>query len=130
MRHQHNRLLQLHTGQHQTKSNYLRTLLTNLIKSGFVKTTPKRAAVLKSYADHFLHRLTTMKDLYTEPKSIDRESIRLIKSIIWTEEEGKKVMSDLLPKYTSEWKTYGFVSNYKLWFRKGDGVEEILVKLN
>ncbi|MBP6911028.1 hypothetical protein KBC03_05585 [Patescibacteria group bacterium] len=53
MRHKHNKLIELTTGEHQTRSNLLRTMLTNLIRTGEMTTTSKRAKVMKSYADKF-----------------------------------------------------------------------------
>jgi hypothetical protein len=44
----------------------------------------------------------------------NRESIRYVKSLIFTEKEGKKVINELLPKYLTEGKTSGFVMNVKM----------------
>lgn len=127
MRHHSNRLIQLSTGQYQSRSNVLRTMLTNLIVSGKIITTPKRAAVLKAYADHFFGRLVWLH--IKRPDAAARESVRYIKSVIWTKDAWQKVTGLLLPKYMDQNKTSGFVANHKLGFRKGDGAEEILVTL-
>jgi ribosomal protein L17 len=116
MRHHSDKLIQLATGQYQTRSNVLRTMLTNLVTSGYITTTPKRAKVLKAYADHFFARLVK---LYAErPEDAARESIRYVKSVIWTKDAGQKVVAQLVPAYIGQSKTSGFVANYKLGFRK------------
>lgn len=75
--------------------------MTNLIKNGKIVTTEKRAKVLKSEANFFFSRLVRLAKTL-EPKDAKRESDRFIKSIIYGEAEGKKVMTDYLPKYTAE----------------------------
>jgi hypothetical protein len=51
-----------------------------------------------------------------------------VKATIYGEEEWKKVIQTLLPKYRElKWKS--FVANYKIWFRKWDGSEKVLLKL-
>ncbi len=97
MRHQCNRLLELETGA-KKKDIFVRQLLTNLIKNGKTTTTPKRAKVLKSEVDTFFARLIKINTKLDE-KDARRESIRYIKSLIFGEAEGKKVLNILLPKY-------------------------------
>jgi ribosomal protein L17 len=65
-------------------------MLTNLVKNGKVTTTSKRAAVLKSEADSLISRLISNTKKYSEADA-RRENIRLIKSIIYSEAEGKKL---------------------------------------
>lgn len=127
MRHHSDKLIQLATGQYQTRSNVLRTLLTNLVTSGYIVTTPKRAKVLKAYADHFFARLVRLHA--DRPADATRESIRYVKSVIWTEDAGKKVVGQLVPAYIDQQRVSGFVSNHKLGFRKWDGAEQIRVTL-
>jgi ribosomal protein L17 len=116
MRHHSDKLIQLATGQYQTRSNVLRTMLTNLVTSGYIVTTPKRAKVLKAYADHFFARLVK---LHAErPEDAAREGIRYVKSIIWTKDAGQKVIADLVPAYIGQSRTSGYIANYKLGFRK------------
>lgn len=130
MRHKRNKLIELDTGVNQTRSNVIRNLLTSLVKEWKVVTTVKRAKVLISEADSFFARLVRMFDLYKDQKDVRREAIRFVKSVIFTEEAGKKVVDELLPRYKTEWKTSSYVSNYKMWPRKWDSAEEILVKLS
>ncbi len=126
MRHQNNKLIQLSTGNKE-RSLFVRTLLTNLIRAGAVTTTPKRAKVLKAEADSFFSNLVRIDSKYDE-KDAKRECIRMVKATIYGEAEGKKVIETYLPKYREmKWKS--FVANYKIWFRKWDGSEKILLKL-
>ena len=127
MQHRHNTLLEINTGV-KSKWVYIRQMLTNLVRNGKVTTTSKRAAVLKAEADALIGRLITNTKNYSEADA-KRENIRLVKSVIYSEAEGKKLLNDLLPKYVESGRTYGFVCNYKLGYRLGDGAEKILVKL-
>ncbi len=127
MRHQKSKMLDLHTGA-KKKDIFIRQLLTNLIKNGKTTTTPKRAKVLKSEIDTFFADLMRMNKKL-DPKDSRRESIRYIKARIFGEDEGKKVLNVLLPKYLESGSTSSFVADYKVGFRVGDGVQKILLKL-
>ena len=120
-------MLELDTGA-KKRDVYIRQLLTNLVKNGKTTTTPKRAKVLKSEIDSFFAKLVKITKTHDE-KDARRECIRYIKSIIYGEAEGKKVLNVLLPKYIESWSTSSFVADYKLGFRVGDGVQKILLKL-
>ncbi len=120
-------MLELHTWA-KKRDVYIRQLLTNLVKNGKTTTTPKRAKVLKSEIDSFFAKLVSISKKLDE-KDAKRECIRYIKSIIFGEAEGKKVLNILLPKYIQSWSTSSFVADYKLGFRVGDGVQKILLKL-
>ena len=127
MQHRHNTLLEINTGV-KSKWVYIRQMLTNLVKNGKVTTTSKRAAVLKAEANALIGRLVSNTKNYSEADA-KRENIRLIKSVIYSEAEGKKLLNDLLPKFVESGKKSGFVSTYKLGYRLGDWAEKILVKL-
>lgn len=127
MQHRKNALLEINTGV-KSKWVYIRQMLTNLVRNGKVTTTSKRAAVLKAEADALIGRLISNIKNYSEADA-KRENIRLIKSVIYSEAEGKKLLNDLLPKFVESGKMSGFVFNYKLGYRLGDGAEKILVKL-
>ncbi|EKD24737.1 MAG: hypothetical protein ACD_80C00167G0035 [uncultured bacterium (gcode 4)] len=127
MRHKKNKLLELHTGA-KKRDVFVRQLLSNLVKNGKTTTTPKRAKVLKSEIDSFFANLVKMSKKL-DPKDAKRETIRYIKSKIFGEAEGKKVLNVLLPKYMESGSTSSFVADYKLGFRVGDGVQKILLKL-
>ncbi len=94
-----------------------------------MKTTSKRAKVIKSEADRFFGRLLGLFDKYQDEKDVRREAIRIVKATIFTDAEGKKVVDELLPKYKAEGKKSGFVADYKLGYRVGDGAEKVLVRL-
>lgn len=126
MRHKKNKLIELNTGM-QSRHHVMRNLLTSLIKDWKLVTTPKRAFVLKSYADSFFSRLISYSTRYSVASDATRESIRYIKSVVYGEPEGKKVINDLIPLFRSKWRSSSFVSTYKLWYRPWDGVEKILV---
>ncbi len=127
MRHKKNKLLELRTWE-KNRSIFVRQLLTNLIKNGKVTTTEKRAKVLKSEANAFFSRLVRLSKTL-EAKDAKRECDRYIKSLVYWENEGKKVMSEYLPRYLAEWAKTSYVTNYKLWFRAWDAAAKILVKL-
>ena len=97
MNHRKNRLLEISTGA-KSKNVYLRQMLTNLVRNGKVTTTVKRAQVLKSYADSFFSKLVSNVANYDEVNA-RRENIRYIKSEIFSDEDGKKVLDVLLPKF-------------------------------
>lgn len=127
MRHKHKRVLELNTGIVKT-TTVLRNMLTNLIQSGKMETTIKRSRSLKAFADSFFSRLVRI-NTDTDTTDARRESIRYITSVLYTEDAGKKVLNDLLPRYMDEWKTSWFVRNYKMWFRGWDAAEKVLIKL-
>ena len=126
MQHRKNALLEINTGV-KSKWVYIRQMLTNLVRNGKVTTTSKRAAVLKAEADALIGRLIANTKNYSESDA-KRENIRLIKSVIYSEAEWKKLLNDLLPKFIESGKVSGFVCAYKLWYRLGDWAEKILVK--
>jgi len=103
-------------------------MLTNLIKYGRVTTTDKKAKALKAYADHFFARLIGYTADKQEADS-KRESIKFVKSVVWTEEEGKKVLNELVPNYINSNRKGGYVTAFKLGFRKGDSAEKIMITL-
>ena len=103
--------------------------MTSLVKYGAVTTTAKRAKVLKSEADSFFAKLVAQFSKYENEQDAQRECIRIIKAEIFGEEEGKRIMSDILPKYRESNRTSSFVEDYKVWFRAGDASLKVLVKL-
>lgn len=127
MRHRINKLKQLNTGA-KTKQVFIRNLLTSLVKTGKVTTTPKRAKVLKAEADSFFSKLVRTYNRYDEENASRRECIRIIKSNISGEDEWKRVLNELLPKYISD-KQKSFVASYKIGFRKWDAAPMTMLKL-
>ncbi|MDR2415761.1 MAG: hypothetical protein LBD75_04055 [Candidatus Peribacteria bacterium] len=98
MQHRKNKLLEISTGA-KSKPVFLRQLLTNLVRNGKITTTPKRAMVLKAYADSFFAGLIKNTTTYKDEKDVRRENIRVITSELFSGPEGKKVLEILLPKY-------------------------------
>lgn len=127
MRHRINKLTQLNTWA-KKKDVFVKIMLSNLVKNGRIVTTPKRAKVLKAEADAFFSKLVRTYSRYSDENESRRECINIVKSDIFWEEEGKKVINILLPKYLQE-KPASFVSSYKMWFRKWDAAEKIMLKL-
>jgi len=127
MRHRINKLKELNTWA-KKKDVFIRNLLTSLVKSGKVTTTPKRAKVLKAEADSFFAKLVKTYNRYNEESDSRRECIRIIKATIYGEDEWKKVMNVLLPKYIAD-KNKSFVESYKIWFRKWDAAPITMLKL-
>jgi len=107
----------------------IRNLMTSLIKYWQIKTTKKRAKVLKSEMDKFLSRLVGLFDKYSDEKDVKREAIRYVKTLIFTEEEWKKVVNDILPKYKEKGMKAWFIQDFKLGARPGDNAEVVLIKL-
>jgi ribosomal protein L17 len=129
MRHKDNKLIEMRLGEYQTRSNVVRTMLTNFVREGHMTTTSKKAKVLKSEADTFFGNLLKMFDIYKDEADVRREAIRYVKSMIFGEVEGKKVVNEILPTLRKTGKRSGFVASYKLGYRAGDGAEKILLRL-
>ena len=127
MRHQYNKLLQVNTGA-KSKWVFMRMQLSSLIRAWKITTTPKRAKVLKAFTDEFFSTLLWFDKKYDEKWAL-REAIKYVKSVVYWEEEGKKVIETLLPKYREEKKASGFTTSYKLGFRIGDGAAKVMLKL-
>lgn len=127
MRHKYNKLLQVNTGV-KSKSVFMRMQLSSLLRAGKLTTTPKRAKVLKAYTDEFFSILLNISAKYEE-KDATREAIRFVKSVVYGEAEGKKVIETLLPKYKEEKRKSGFTTEYKLGYRVGDASQKIMLKL-
>lgn len=127
MRHKKKRTLELSTGV-QRKDNVVRNMLTNLVINGKMITTPKRAKVLKAEADSLFARLVKISKKYDE-KGAKRETDRVVKSILYSDEAGKRAIGEFLPRYIDEKRETGFVTDYKLGARPGDNAEKVLVTL-
>jgi ribosomal protein L17 len=127
MRHRINKLKELNTWA-KKKEVFLRNMLTSFVKIGRITTTPKRAKVLKAETDAFFSKLVKTYNRYNDENESKRECIRIVKATIFGENEWKKVINDLLPKYISD-KRSSYVASYKIWFRKWDAAEEIMLKL-
>ena len=125
MRHKYNKLLQVNTGA-KSKSVFMRMQLSSLLRAGKLTTTTKRAKVLKMYTDEFF---STLLNISAKEKDATREAIRFVKSVVFGEAEGKKVIETLLPKYKEENRKSGFTTEFKLGYRVGDASQKIMLKL-
>lgn len=116
MRHKYKKTSELETGN-QTRSNVIRNFLTSIIKHGQITTTPKRAKVVVSEINHFFSHLLKILSKYDEVNA-KREMIRFLEKTLWTDEEGKKVMSEYVVKYKDMPSKTNFVTTYKTTLRK------------
>lgn len=129
MRHKVNKLLDMRLGEYQTRSNVIKTMLTNLMKEGHMTTTSKKAKVIKAEADSFLASLIGLFDKYKDEKDVRREAIRYVKYNITNEEVGKKIIWELIPRLRQTGKKSWFIASYKLGYRSGDGAEKVLLRI-
>ena len=126
MNHRKKRTIVAKISSVQKKSLIMRNLLTSFVKYEKITLTPKKAFLLKSMTDKFFSRLLKITNNLDE-SSARREVIRYVKSVIFGNDEWKKVVNDLLPRIVSSNKQTWFVSSFKLWQRKWDGAEEVLL---
>ncbi len=126
MRHKKNNLLQFESGV-QKQSLLMRNMLTSLITYGYITTTPKRAKVVKSEANKLFNRLIRTVREWGE-KEWTRRCIAYVKTVLFTETAGKKLISELLPKFL-ETNSTSFMADYKLWLRKWDASEEVRLQI-
>lgn len=127
MRHRINKLKQLNTWA-KKKDVFVRNLLSSFVEHGRIVTTPKRAKVLKAEADAFFSKLVRTYSRYTDQNEAKRECINIVKAEIFGETAWKRVINVLLPKYVAE-KNNSFVTSYKMWYRKWDAAEQVMLKL-
>lgn len=129
MRHHVNKMIDMRLGEYQTKSNVIKTMLTNFVREGHMTTSSKKARVIKAEADAFFSYILGLFDKYQDEKDVRREAIRFVKVAIADEATGKKVISDIIPRLRQTGKKSGFVASYKLGYRMGDGAEKILLRI-
>ena len=127
MRHRSKKVLKIR-GLVQKSDLVIRTLMTNLLKHGHLTTTEKKAKVLVAHADSFLAKLVAFHNDLDEANA-KRETFRLVKSRIFGNEEGKKVVREILPALLTTKKKSGFLSLVKLGKRIGDGAEQVRVEI-
>jgi ribosomal protein L17 len=70
-----------------------------------------------------------LKNKYESEQDVKREAIRIVKSVVYSEDAWKKMIEDLFTKYIQLQKNSWYVQNYKLWQRPWDNAEKILVKI-
>lgn len=128
MRHRYNRLLELDTGI-QKKDNVLRNMITSLLVEKKITTTPKRAKVVKHEVEKLFSRLVRTYKRYSEEEVSKREVKRALISVVYNKDIIDEILNERLVKYIADGKVSWFVRNYKVWYRKGDAVEKIMLEL-
>ncbi len=129
MRHRKKRVSELNVGVQKTQ-NVIRNLITSLIKEWRITTTLKRGKVLASEMDKFIADLVRVSDMFESEKDIQREVIRRVKKVVFSEAEGKKVVRELFPKIKESGKRSGFTKLVKMESRKWDNATRVAVILN
>lgn len=126
MRHRKNKLL-LIRGSVQGRDLTMRTMLTNLIRYGHLTTTEKKSKVLIAYTNRFFAKLASMS-ANLEASVAQREIIRWTKSLVYGNDEGKKVVTEMLPTFIQKGLQTAFVTQVKLGKRIGDAAEEVRIE--
>lgn len=126
MRHRKNKLLKIR-GSVQSRDLTMRTMLTNLVRYGHLTTTEKKAKVLVAYADNFFAKLVSMNNTL-DAATAQRETIRLVKSRVFGNDEGKKVIRELVPALLTKKVNSGFFTSVKLGKRIGDAAEQVRIE--
>ena len=73
----------------------------------------KKSKVLIAYANNFFAKLVSLAVSRLSPDA-DRERVRFVKSVVFGNEEGKKVILELLPLFASNNATTNFLTHVKL----------------
>ncbi len=129
MRHNYNKFLELNTGV-QKKKNVIRNILTSLLINKRVITTPKKAKILKYEAEKFFAKLVKVYNRFDKKEDAIREVKRIILSnTFWWDDIVKIVIDDKLLPYIQEWRKSWFARIYRVWIRKWDNSEKIMVEL-
>lgn len=127
MRHRMNKLLKLR-GSVQSRDLLLRTMLTNLVKFEHLTTTEKKAKVLVAYADSFFAKLVSMNNTL-DAETAQRETIRWVKARVFGNDEGRKVIREIVPQLLTKNISSGFLSSVKLGKRIGDAAELVKIEI-
>jgi len=106
----------------------MRTMLTNLVKCEHLTTTEKKAKVLIASADSFFAKLVSMNNIL-DTDTAQRETIRWVKARIFGNDEGKKVIRDLIPHMLTKKVSSGFLTSVKMGKRMGDSAEQIRIEI-
>lgn len=126
MRHRKNKLLKIR-GSVQSRDLTMRTMLTNLVRYGYLTTTEKKAKVLVAYADNFFAKLVSMNNTL-KAEDAQRETIRWVKARVYGNDEGKKVIRELVPTLLTKKVNSGFFTSVKLGKRIGDAAEQVRIE--
>ena len=112
MRHRKNKLLKIR-GSVQGRELTMRTMLTNFVRYGHLTTTEKKAKVLVAYADNFFAKLVSMNNTL-EADTAQRETVRWVKARIYGNDEGRKVIREIVPSLLTRKVDSGFLTSFKL----------------
>jgi len=129
MRHRYNKLKTLKTWVVK-RDLVIRNLITSLIKHGQIKTTPKKAKILKSEIDKIFNKILRFKYRYDDTV-FKNEIIRLADIVLTNDVVAKdKFIKEIVPMVLGVGKQTGFVNDYKFENRKGDNVMQVIVSLD
>ena len=126
MRHRKNKLLKIR-GSVQSRDLTMRTMLTNFIRYGHLTTTEKKAKVLVAYADRFFAKLVSMNNTL-DPVTSQRETVRWVKALVYGNDEGRKVIREIVPSLLTRKVDSGFLTSFKLGKRIGDAAEQVRIE--
>ncbi len=129
MRHRYKTLKTLKTGV-QKRQNVVRNLLTSLVKYWQIKTTEKKAKVLKAQVDSLFNKVIAYKEKYDD-KAFKSIVEKLADEYLTADAEAKsRFLMEYIPKIVNSNKKTGFVYNYKFVARKWDNVLQVVVGLD
>lgn len=128
MRHRYNRLLEIKTGI-QKKDNVIRNMITSLLVEKRITTTPKKAKVIKHEVEKLFSRLVKTYNRYSEEEVSKREVKKILNSIVYNKNIIDEIANERVANYIENNKSSWFVRNYRVWYRKGDAVEKIMLEL-
>lgn len=106
----------------------MRNLLTSLVLSGTITTSSRRAKALCAEADSFFARLVR-RATDADQANGRRVVTATLRETLYSDEAGKKVLDELLPRRSQAQKVSGFTQALKLGPRKGDAAEQMVVSL-
>jgi len=107
----------LHAGYERRGKDDLRNLAASVLLYEKVLTTKARAKKLKAIVDKMI----------TLGKKGDLSSIRRLNSYFWDRNVARKIVEDLVPKFTD--RNSGYTRVVKIGKRVGDGAPKVLVEL-
>ncbi len=129
MRHRYKKLKTLKTWVVK-RDLVIRNLITSLIKHGQIKTTPKKAKILKSEIDKIFNKIVRFKNRYDDDV-FKKEIARLVDIILTNDVLARdKFIKEIVPMILWSGKQTGFVNDYKFNNRKWDNVMEVIVSLD
>ena len=129
MRHHYNRFLEVNSGV-QKKSNLIRNMITSLIEYKRVTTTPKKAKVLRYEAEKLFAKLVKTYNRFENKEDWLREVKKiLLANTFGGDKVVNKAIEDKLMQYIQENRKSWFARLYRVWVRRWDNVEKVMVEL-